>query len=70
MLQTSSGSRFAGTHWLTRVTQGTFIATVGALCAVVYQFYPDRVSLPGLTHMTPALTYDCSPQSHEHSQAA
>ena len=27
---------------------GSFVASVGVLCAVVWRFYPDRVSLPFL----------------------
>ena len=34
--------------WTIRLTlvQGSFIATVGALCGIVYNYYPDRVSVP------------------------
>lgn len=31
---------------LTLVVQGSFIATVGALCGIVYNYYPDRASVP------------------------
>ena len=34
------------TIWLTLVVQGSFIATVGALCGIVYNYYPDRASVP------------------------
>lgn len=34
--------------WTIRLTliQGSFIATVGALCGIVYNYYPDRASVP------------------------
>lgn len=49
-------------------TQGTFVATVGVLCAVVSRYYPDRVSLYIHTHHNTALLTFYSHQQREHSR--